>query len=145
MAELKTKQTEADVNSFLDSVTDEKKRSDSYAIMEMMSEITGSKPKLWGDSIIGFGNYRYKYASGREGDWFLTGFAPRKQNISLYLMAGYIGPENQDYERLLQELGKFKMGKGCVYINKLEDVDKDRLKELIRMSVNYLKDRYRAG
>jgi hypothetical protein len=145
MAELKTKETDADVKKYLDSVIDEKKRHDSYAILEMMAGITGAKPKLWGDSIIGFGNYRYKYSSGREGDWFLTGFAPRKQNISLYLMAGYVGSENSEYEKLLQGLGKFKMGKGCVYINKLEDIDKDRLQELIRLSVEYLKSRYKAG
>jgi hypothetical protein len=142
MAELKTKQTDADVNKFLDSVPDERKREDSHTIINLMSEITGEQPKLWGPSIIGFGSYHYKYDSGHEGDSMLTGFSPRKQAISVYLMAGGVMAENHEYGKKLGSLGKYKMGKGCLYINKLDDVNIDRLKELIEMSVDYLRKKY---
>ena len=89
MAELKTKRNEGDVEAFLNSVADEKKQQDSFTILKLMKDVTGKEPEMWGDSIIGFGSYHYKYASGREGDWFLTGFSPRKQNLTLYIMAGF--------------------------------------------------------
>ena len=130
MAELKTKQTKASVEKFLNSVKDEKKREDSFKILELMKKITKEDPKMWGPSIIGFGNYHYKYASGREGDWFLTGFSPRKQNLTLYIMS-YL----KKHKDLLKKLGKHKTGKGCLYINKLDDVDMNVLKELITASV----------
>ena len=130
MAELKTKQTKASVEKFLNSVKDEKKREDSFKILELMKKITKEEPKMWGPSIIGFGNYHYKYASGREGDWFLTGFSPRKQNLTLYIMS-YL----KKHKDLLKKLGKHKTGKGCLYINKLDDVDMNVLKELITASV----------
>jgi len=130
MAELKTKQTKASVEKFLNSVKDEKKREDSFKILELMKKITKEEPKMWGPSIIGFGNYHYKYASGREGDWFLTGFSPRKQNLTLYIMS-YL----EKHKDLLKKLGKHKTGKGCLYINKLDDVDMNVLKELITASV----------
>ena len=130
MAELKTKQTKASVEKFLNSVKDEKKREDSFKILELMKKITKEEPKMWGPSIIGFGNYHYKYASGREGDWFLTGFSPRKQNLTLYIMS-YL----EKHKDLLKKLGKHKTGKGCLYINKLVDVDMNVLKELITASV----------
>jgi hypothetical protein len=130
MAELKTKPTNQSVIAFLDSIADEQKRKDSYTIVKLMQQATKAKPKLWGSSSIGFGSYHYKYASGREGDWMLVGFAPRKQNLTLYLMAGFDG-----YEQLLKKLGKHKLGKGCLYINKLEDVDVKALKELVKQSV----------
>ncbi|MBP6872339.1 MAG: DUF1801 domain-containing protein [Bacteroidales bacterium] len=142
MGEIKTKPTESDVKLFIDSVENEKKRNDSYAILEMMSEVTGEKPVLWGTSLIGFGKYHYKSKSGQEGDWFLTGFSPRKQNISLYLMAGYVRGEDEVFDDLMNKLGKYKTGAGCVYINKLEDVNVLYLKELIRLSVNFLKNKY---
>ena len=126
MAELKTKQTKASVEKFLNGVKDEKKREDSFKILELMKKITKEEPKMWGPSIIGFGNYHYKYASGREGDWFLTGFSPRKQNLTLYIMS-YL----EKHKDLLKKLGKHKTGKGCLYINKLDDVDMNVLKELI--------------
>jgi hypothetical protein len=133
MAELKTKVNDASVEAYLNSVEDEKKREDSLAVLQLMAEVTGAEPKMWGDSIIGFGNYHYKYASGREGDWFLAGFAPRKQNLTLYIMAGFDG-----YEALMASLGKYKTGKSCLYIQKLEDVDTAVLKQLIKQSVEHM-------
>ncbi len=123
--------------AFLDLVVDETKRKDSYVLLELMEKITGSGPKMWGPSIVGFGSYHYKYASGHEGDAPLVGFSPRKQNISLYLMPGFEGQET-----LLQELGKHKTGKGCLYINKLEDVSLPVLEKLIRHAAETLKARY---
>ncbi len=133
MAELKTKKNEASVTKFLDGVKDEKKRQDSYTILKLMKQITKAEPKMWGTSMVGFGSYHYKYASGREGDWFVTGFSPRKQNLTLYIMSGI-----SKYPDLLKKLGKFKTGKGCLYINKIEDIDIKTLKELIKQSVGYL-------
>jgi len=98
-----------------------------------MKEVTGKEPEMWGDSIIGFGSYHYKYASGREGDWFVTGFSPRKQNLTLYIMGGF-----DNYDVLLGKLGKHKTGKSCLYINKLDDVDMDVLKTLVRASVEHM-------
>lgn len=132
-AELKTKPTKADVEKFLNSIKDEQKREDSFKILKLMKQITKEEPKMWGSSIIGFGNYHYKYASGREGDWFLTGFSPRKQSLALYMMT-YL----EKHEKILKRLGKYKTGKGCLYINKLKDVDMKVLKELITTSVKKL-------
>jgi nucleoid DNA-binding protein len=134
MAELKTKQTKASVEKFLKGIKDEKKREDSFKILKLMGQITKAEPKMWGPNIIGFGNYHYKYKSGREGDWFLTGFSPRKQSLTLYLMT-YL----DKHKDLLKKLGKHKTGKGCLYINKLEDVEIKVLKELITTSVKKLK------
>lgn len=133
MAENKTQPNAASVETFLNNVEHERKRQDSFTILEMMQEVTGVEPKMWGTSIVGFGNYHYKYESGREGDWFLTGFSPRKQNLTLYVMAGFEG-----YDKLLQKLGKYKTGKSCLYINKLDDVDMDTLKELVKQSVAHM-------
>ena len=135
MAELKTKQTDESVMEFLNGVPDEKKRQDSFAILELMTEVTGSEPRMWGESIVGFGSYHYRYASGREGDWFVTGFSPRKQNLTLYIMAGF-----DNYDQLLQNLGKHKTGKSCLYIKRLEDVDLDTLRELVSQSVQHMKE-----
>ena len=136
MAEPKTKKTAASVKDFLNSVPDERKRKDSFAILKLMQEVTGAKPAMWGPSIVGFGSYHYKYASGREADWPLAGFSPRKQNLTLYIMAGFDG-----YGELLGKLGKHKTGKVCVYINRLEDVDLATLKELVRRSVEHMRRR----
>jgi hypothetical protein len=133
MAELKTKLNDGDVHAFLNSISDEKKRQDSFAILKLMQEATNAKPKMWGDSIVGFGSYHYKYASGREGDWFLAGFSPRKQNLTLYIMPGF-----EKYETLLNKLGKHSTGKSCLYIKKIEDVDLDVLKELVERSVQHM-------
>ncbi len=133
MAELKTQPTDESVELFLNSVESDNKRTDSFMILKMMSEVTGSEPKMWGDSIIGFGKYRYRYASGRQGEWFLVGFSPRKRNLTLYIMSGFDG-----YDSLLDELGKFTTGKSCLYINKLEDIDLDTLRELVKRSVDHM-------
>lgn len=130
MAELKTKQTEASVEVFLNSITDEEKRKDCFEIVKMMKQATKAEPKMWGSSIIGFGHIHYTYKSGREGDWFITGLSPRKQNLTLYVMGSY-----NPHAELLQKLGKHKTGVGCLYINKLKDVDTKVLKELIGQSV----------
>lgn len=131
----KTQPNNLSVSDFINQVEPEQKRMDCLAIAEMMRQATQAEPKMWGDSIIGFGEYHYKYASGREGDWFLTGFAPRKQNISLYIMAGF-----KRYEELMGKLGKYKTGKSCLYINKLADVDEAVLKELIQLSASYVEE-----
>lgn len=128
MAELKTKKNNESVDDFINAVESEQKRNDAFEILEMMKQITKEKPKMWGSSIIGFGDVRYKYASGREGDWFKVGFSPRKANVSLYLM----GCDISKADSILGRLGKYKTGKGCLYINKLADIDKEVLKELIK-------------
>lgn len=133
MAQLKTQKNDAGVEEFLDGVANERKRQDSYAILELMQDVTGEEPAMWGTSIIGFGSYHYKYASGRENDWFLVGFSPRKQNLTLYIMSGF-----DEYESLLADLGKYKTGKSCLYINKLVDVDLSTLRELIEKSVAHM-------
>ena len=133
MAELKTKRNKGDVDAFLNDVADEKKRLDSFRILELMKHVTGQKPEMWGNSIVGFGSYHYKYASGREDDWFITGFSPRKQSLTLYIMSGF-----DEYDKLLGELGKHSTGKSCLYIKKLEDVDMDVLKELVKQSVEHM-------
>lgn len=133
MTELKTQKNDASVEEFLDSVDNEKKRQDSYAILELMKDVTGEEPAMWGTSIVGFGSYHYKYASGRENEWFLVGFSPRKQNLTLYIMSGF-----DEYESLLEDLGKHKTGKSCLYINKLEDVDLSTLRDLVEKSVAHM-------
>lgn len=133
-AELKTKVNDASVTKFLNSVTDEQKRNDCFEILKMMQQITKEEPKMWGSSIVGFGSYHYKGKSGREGDWMLTGFSPRKQNLTLYLMGGF-----DKHAGLLKKLGKYKTSVGCLYIKKLADVDKKVLKELVAESVKTMK------
>ncbi|UCE14974.1 MAG: DUF1801 domain-containing protein [Candidatus Heimdallarchaeota archaeon] len=138
MSNLKTQKTQTNVEEFLNSVPNETKREDSLCILELMQEVTGEEPVMWGTSIIGFGSFHYKYASGREGNWFLTGFSPRKQSLSLYVMPGF-----KKYESLLANLGKYETGKSCIYINKLADIDKDILRELIRESTIHMKEQSR--
>ena len=134
-ADVKTKQTEASVEGFLNTVKNKEARDDCFEITEMMEKATKEKSKMWGSSIIGFGNYHYKYESGREGDWFITGFSPRKQNLTFYVMGGFKGqPE------LMNKLGKHSTGKGCLYIKKLADVDTKVLKELVTKSVKQAQD-----
>ena len=128
--ELKTQVNDASVEGFLNSVTDEQKREDCFEILRLMEQVTKEEPKMWGSSIVGFGSYHYKGASGREGDWMLTGFSPRKANLTLYILGGF--ESSQD---LLNKLGKHKTSVGCLYIKKLEDVDKEVLKELVAESV----------
>jgi hypothetical protein len=134
MAELKTKKTDASVQEFLNAVEHPTRREDSYAILEMMREITGTEPAMWGPNIVGFDTYRYKYASGREGEWPVVGFSPRKRTLTLYIMSGF-----DAYDDLLSKLGKHKTGKSCLYINKLADVDQEILRELVRQSVDHVR------
>lgn len=136
MADIKTKQNKASVSDFLKSVENQKRKEDAFAVLELMKKITNSEPNMWGPSIIGLGHYHYKYASGREIDWFLTGLSPRKQSLTLYIMNGF-----SHYDEILGRLGKYKTGKSCLYINKLEDIDINVLEELITASVEFLKSR----
>jgi len=133
MSDLKTKPTDRSVEAFLKGIAGEKKRRDAFALLALMQKVTRAEPKMWGTSIVGFGSYRYKYASGREGDWFVTGFSPRKQNLTLYLMGGF-----ERYGQLMKKLGKHKTGKGCLYLNTLDDVDLPTLKELVKQSVKHM-------
>jgi hypothetical protein len=126
MAELKTKKNTADVYAFIDQIADERKRNDSHALLKLFTEITGEEPVMWGDSIIGFGHYHYKYPTGREGDWFITGFSPRKQNISIYLNYGF------EQMKEMKELGKYKTGKACLYVKHLGEISIPVLEAMIR-------------
>lgn len=139
MAEIKTKQTDADVHEFINSFADtEQKRTDSFELLKLMQDATGFEPKMWGPSIIGFGSYHYKSERSRqEGDWPLIGFSPRKAAISLYVYSG-----SPEHEHLLANLGKFKMGKACIYIKKLSDIDQDELKKLISVTIHFIKSKY---
>lgn len=139
MAELKTKVTGADVVDFINSFADtEQKRIDSFDLLKLMQDFTGFKPKLWGASMIGFGSYHYKSERSRqEGDWPLVGFSPRKAAISLYVYSGM--PE---HAFLLEGLGKFKMGKACIYVKKLSDIDLDVLRNIMKETIGFLKARY---
>jgi len=132
--ELKTKVNDVSVEGFLNSVADEQKREDCFEILKLMKQVTKETPRMWGSSIVGFGSFHYKGASGREGDWLLTGFSPRKQNLTLYIMGGF-----DSHTDLLKKLGKYKTSVGCLYIKKLEDVDKKVLKELVTESVKTTK------
>jgi len=133
MAELKTKLNDRSVSEFLTGIKDEKTRQDCLAISKMMSQATKAQPAMWGPSIVGFGTYHYKYESGREGDWFLTGFSPRKQNLTLYIMAGF-----EEYDDLMKKLGAHKTGEACLYIRTLNDVHVPTLKRLIQQSVKHM-------
>lgn len=133
MSDTKMKPTDASVEAFLNGVEDETKRADCYALLALMREVTGQEPRLWGDSIVGFGSYHYRYASGREGDSLLTGFSPRKQNLTIYITAGF-----DAYDELLDRLGRFKIGKSCLYVKRLDDVDRNVLRDLVRESVEHM-------
>lgn len=130
MGGLKTRKTDASVEAFLAAIDDQSKREDSRALVALMRRVTGAPPRMWGTSIVGFGSYRYRYASGRGGDWPLTGFSPRKQALTLYIMSGFAA-----FDGLLENLGKFKTGKACLYVQRLADVDRSVLEELVRRSV----------
>lgn len=140
MAELKTKPTEENPSKFLKGIEDDQKRSDCLELLALIEAITGKKPKMWGTSIVGFGNYHYKYASGREGDYFVTGFSPRKQNLTIYIMPGFTR-----YEAVMSKIGKYKTGKSCLYIKKLDDIDRDLLRELISQSVKDMAEIYECN
>ena len=134
MTDNKTRRTGASVDDFLTSVENRRRREDGFTLLKMMREITGLEPEMWGPSIIGFGSYHYKYESGRGGDIFLTGFSPRKQSLSLYIMDGFDGRED-----LLTKLGKHRKSTSCLYINKLADVNMDVLRELVQWSFQHSK------
>ncbi|MGD8395684.1 MAG: DUF1801 domain-containing protein [Candidatus Eiseniibacteriota bacterium] len=131
MSEPKTRKTRASVTAFLDAIQDPETRRDCRTLARMMREITGARAAMWGESMVGFGSYHYRYASGREGDWFLAGFSPRRQNLTIYIMAGFSGSA-----RLLGRLGRHRTGKACLYVKRLADVDLDVLRELIERSVD---------
>lgn len=137
MAELKTQKNMTSVKEFLASITDPVKRSDAQLVLRMMKDITHKRATMWGDSIVGFGEYHYKYKSGREGDWFVTGFSPRKTSLTIYIMPGF-----SHYSDLLKKLGKHKTSVSCLYIKKLEDVELDVLKQIISQSVKDMADLY---
>ena len=137
MAELKTQVSGASVAAFIAAIDDPQQRADAKKIAALMRAATGSRARMWGTSIVGFGSYHYKYASGREGDWPLLGFSPRKQNLSIYIMAGFAGSRT-----LLAKLGKHKTGKSCLYIRRLDDVDTAVLKQLIDASVRHMRATY---
>jgi len=136
-AKLKTTKNEASVEDFLNGVKDDQKRKDSFKILDMMKRLSGYEPKMWGGSIVGFGEYHYKYESGREGDMCRMGFSPRAQNLSIYFMPGYI-----DFEDELSRLGKHKTGKSCLYIKRLSDVDEDVLEEMIVKDLKIMEEKY---
>lgn len=141
MAKNKTQTTDANVEDFINSFADtEQKRKDSFELIKLMQDFTGYEPKMFGPSIVGFGNYHYKYDSGHEGDAPLVGFSPRKSAISLYVFTGYLGHSEQ--EELLKDLGKFKMGKACIYVKKLSDINQDVLKKLMKSTIEFLQAKY---
>jgi len=134
MSSLKIQANDGDVLAYLNTIEHERKREDAFTVLRMMEEITGEKAAMWGDSIVGFGMYQYTYESGRTGEWFLTGFAPRKQNLTLYIISGF-----NEFDALREQLGKHKVGSSCLYINKLADVDMDTLRDLVTQSVAHMK------
>jgi hypothetical protein len=138
MAELKTKANETSVKTFLETVTGEQRRQDCLVIMKLLGKITKAEAKMWGANIIGFGIFRLRYPNGREIDWMQVGLSPRKQNLTLYIHGGYVQGGLDTQEQLLQGLGKFKTGKGCLYINRLEDIDMTALEKLITTSIDGL-------
>lgn len=137
MAGLKTRPGDASVDAFLDSVDNENRREDARRVVAMMQRVTQEPPRMWGDRIVGFGSYHYRYASGREGDWPLVALSPGKRNLTLYIMPGF-----DDYQPLLARLGKHRTGKSCLYLNKLQGIDMRALEDLVRQSVADMRRRY---
>ena len=137
MAENKTKPTKLSVTAFINGIDDQQKRRDAIKLAAMMREATGARARMWGPGIVGFGQYHYKYASGREGDFMITGFSPRKQAMTLYIIPGF-----KHFGTLMGKLGKYKTGKSCLYIKRLSDVDEGVLKRLIERSVQYMRKNY---
>ena len=135
MAELKTRKNEGSVQGYLEAAADGSKLADCLALLDMMREATGDEPSMWGDSIVGFGAYRYKRRSGQSGEWFLTGFAPRKRNLTIYIMPGF-----DRYPDIMGRLGKYKTGVSCLYVNKLADIDLGALRELVKSSYDDMKE-----
>jgi hypothetical protein len=140
MATNKTTQNEDSVEDFINAIDDEQKRRDSWDMIALMKKITGSDPRMWGSSLVGFGSYHYQYASGREGDFFLTGFSPRKAAFTVYIMPGF-----SEYAVLMEQLGPHKTGKSCLYIKNLDVVDRNILERLISKSVADMRERYECS
>ena len=130
MTQLKTQRNDASVEEYLNSLDDSRKRDDCFVLLRMMRELTGEGPAMWGESIIGFGSYKYRYNSGHSGEWFITGFAPRKRDLTVYIMPGF-----DRYQDLMGRLGKHKTGVSCLYLNRLQTIDLPTLRELISRSV----------
>ena len=137
MGDLKTRPTALSADAFIDALDDEQKRADCRVVGELMAEITGAEGVIWGSSIVGFGSYHYRYASGREGDFFEAGFSPRKRALTIYVMAGFA-----EYDDLLARLGKHTTGKSCLYVKRLADIDLDVLREMLVRSVAYIRAKY---
>lgn len=137
MAENKTRATIASVTEFINSIEDRQKRADARKVAAIMRRVTGKRAKMWGSSIVGYGTYHYKYESGREGDFMITGFSPRKQALTVYIVAGF-----RRFDTLMGKLGKYRTGKSCLYINRLSDVDEKVLEKLIDRSVKYMRKNY---
>ena len=137
MAENKTQATGASVAAFINSIDDKQQRADARKVAAMMRKATGKSAKMWGPSIVGYGAYHYKYASGREGDFLMTGFSPRKQALTVYVIPGFT-----PFEALMNKLGKYKTGKSCLYIKRLSDVDEKILEQLINRSVKHMREHY---
>ena len=139
MSDLKTRPTRKSVKRFIESIEHPVRRADAAELLLLFTEATGFQPVMWGDNIVGFGQYHYKYNSGREGDWPITGFSPRKQNLSIYIMPGF-----SRYQTLLAKLGKHKHSVSCLYVNKLSDIDTATLKALVARSVKDMSELYPA-
>lgn len=139
MSTLKTQPTDASVDDYLARVTPDHRRRDATTVLEMMRRLTGEQPKMWGSSLVGFGRYRYRYKSGKDGEWFLTGFSSRKQALTIYIMPGFA-----EFDGLMQRLGTFTTGKSCLYVKKLNDIDIDVLEMLVERSVATMKAKYDA-
>ncbi|MCT4663062.1 MAG: DUF1801 domain-containing protein [Tissierellales bacterium] len=137
MTELKTKPSDLSVEDFLNRIEPKKKREYSFLLLDMFRKWTKLDPVMWGDSIVGFGSYHYVYATKREGDWLLTGFSPRKQSLTIYIMSGF-----ENFEEILSRLGKYKLGKSCLYIKKIDDIDISVLEELVMASIDVMKKTY---
>ena len=137
MSSNKTVETDASVEHFINAVDNDQKRRDSWDLIEMMQRVTGHEPKMWGSSLVGFGQYHYKYESGREGDFFLTGFSPRKTALTVYIMPGF-----SRYEEQMERLGPHKTGKSCLYLKNLDAIDRDVLEEMVRDSVGFMREKY---
>ena len=137
MAELKTKQNDASVEEFIGAVANDRRREDAFTVLDLLKRVTGEEPRMWGTSIVGFGSYRYRYASGRTGEWPRIGFSPRKQNLTVYVMPGF-----SNYDEILSRLGKHRTGKSCLYVNKLADIDMGVLEELIGSSLEAMAELY---
>ena len=137
MASNKTQPTPLKVSEFIAGIEDRSKRADCKELMKLMREVTRKRATMWGSSIVGFGKYHYKYASGREGDFFLTGFAPRKQALTIYIVNGF-----EPHAGLMEKLGKFKTGRSCLYVKSLDDIDRAVLADLVKASVAYMQEKY---